>query len=55
MPEGDTIYRTARALNRALTGKPITRFESSYAQLTAAGRREPTVVGESACGSDANR
>ena len=36
MPEGDTIFRTARALSRALTGKPITRFESSYAQLTAA-------------------
>jgi len=36
MPEGDTIYRTARALSRALTGKPVTRFESSYAQLTSA-------------------
>jgi len=41
MPEGDTIYRTARALNRALTGKPITRFESSYAQLTAAADQAP--------------
>jgi len=40
MPEGDTIYRTARALSRALTGKPITRFESTYAQLTAANDQE---------------
>ena len=24
MPEGDTIFRTARTLDRALTGKPIT-------------------------------
>lgn len=41
MPEGDTIYRTARALSRALTGKPVTRFESSYAQLTAANDQKP--------------
>jgi endonuclease-8 len=36
MPEGDTIYRTARALSRALLHKPITRFETANAQLTAA-------------------
>jgi len=41
MPEGDTIYRTARALSRALTGKPITRFETTYAQLAAANDQEP--------------
>jgi endonuclease-8 len=41
MPEGDTIFRTARALSRALTGKPVTRFESSYAQLAAANDQEP--------------
>jgi len=41
MPEGDTIFRTARALSRAFTGKPITRFESSYAQLTAANDEAP--------------
>jgi endonuclease-8 len=34
MPEGDTIFRTARALGRALTGKPITSFRSTYPLLT---------------------
>jgi endonuclease-8 len=34
MPEGDTIFRTARALGRALAGKPITRFRSTYPLLT---------------------
>jgi endonuclease-8 len=33
MPEGDTIFRTARALGRALTGKPITDFRSTYPKL----------------------
>lgn len=34
MPEGDTIFRTARALGRALAGKPVTRFCSTYPLLT---------------------
>jgi len=34
MPEGDTIFRTARALSRALTGKPIIGFRSTYPLLT---------------------
>src|ERR1039458_4000577 len=34
MPEGDTIFRTARALGRALMGKPITGFRSTYPKLT---------------------
>ncbi len=34
MPEGDTIFRTARALGRALVGKPITGFRSTYPLLT---------------------
>jgi endonuclease-8 len=34
MPEGDTIFRTARALGRALAGKPITAFRSTYPKLT---------------------
>jgi endonuclease-8 len=34
MPEGDTIFRTARTLARALTGKPVTVFRSTYALLT---------------------
>jgi len=34
MPEGDTIFRTARALGRALAGRPITGFRSTYPMLT---------------------
>jgi endonuclease-8 len=34
MPEGDTIFRTARALGRALAGKPITSFRSTFPLLT---------------------
>jgi formamidopyrimidine-DNA glycosylase len=29
MPEGDTIFRTARSMGRALIGKPITGFRSN--------------------------
>ena len=34
MPEGDTIFRTARNLGRALAGKPVTVFRSTYPMLT---------------------
>jgi endonuclease-8 len=34
MPEGDTIFRTAHALSRALTARPLTGFRSTYALLT---------------------
>ena len=34
MPEGDTIFRTARSLGRALEGKPILAFRSMYPTLT---------------------
>ena len=34
MPEGDTIFRSARTLNRALAGKAVTGFRSTYALLT---------------------
>lgn len=33
MPEGDTIFRTARAMGRALAGKTVTGFRSNYALL----------------------
>jgi endonuclease-8 len=33
MPEGDTIFRTARALGRGLVGHVITGFRSNYALL----------------------
>ncbi|HXT30091.1 MAG TPA: DNA-formamidopyrimidine glycosylase family protein, partial [Vicinamibacterales bacterium] len=34
MPEGDTIFRAARTLNRALAGREILRFESVFPALT---------------------
>jgi endonuclease-8 len=34
MPEGDTIFRAARTLNRALAGRTVTRFDSVFSQLT---------------------
>jgi endonuclease VIII len=34
MPEGDTIFRTARALGRALVGEPITGFRSMLPLVT---------------------
>src|SRR5258705_12540069 len=33
MPEGDTIFRAARALDRALAGRMVTRFESVFSKL----------------------
>jgi endonuclease VIII len=34
MPEGDTIFRAAHTLHRALAGKPVVRFESMFPALT---------------------
>lgn len=34
MPEGDTLFRAARTLRRALAGHVVTRFESVYPRLT---------------------
>jgi endonuclease-8 len=34
MPEGDTIFRAARTLHRALAGKRVTSFESVFPALT---------------------
>jgi endonuclease-8 len=33
MPEGDTIFRTARTLNRALAGRVVTQFETQFPAL----------------------
>ena len=33
MPEGDTIFRAARTLQRALAGKTVVRFESVFPHL----------------------
>ena len=34
MPEGDTVFRAARTLHRALAGKAVTAFESAFPKLT---------------------
>ena len=34
MPEGDTIFRAARTLNRALAGTAVTAFESELPGLS---------------------
>ncbi len=34
MPEGDTIFRAARTLNRALAGHVITKFETVFPKLS---------------------
>jgi endonuclease VIII len=33
MPEGDTIWRAARTLQRALAGKTVTKFETAFPRL----------------------
>jgi endonuclease-8 len=33
VPEGDTIFRAARALHRALSGRTVTRFDSVFSTL----------------------
>jgi endonuclease-8 len=41
MPEGDTIFRAARALNRALAGRVVTAFETSLAKLASVDDQQP--------------
>ena len=41
MPEGDTIFRSARALNRALAGKTVTRFQTALAPLASVNDNTP--------------
>src|SRR5690348_669781 len=41
MPEGDTIFRAARAMNQALAGKRVTRFESVLPKLTRVDEDRP--------------
>ena len=43
MPEGDTIFRTARTLSRALAGKALTGFYSTYPYLTRYNDDTPLV------------
>lgn len=41
MPEGDTIYRTARVLQKALAGKTVTAFETELAKLASVDDNTP--------------
>ena len=41
MPEGDTIYRAAVTLRKALLGSGITRFESPLVAVAAVDARAP--------------
>jgi endonuclease-8 len=41
VPEGDTLYRAARALAKVLEGKPVTRFETAYAKLASVNDDRP--------------
>jgi len=34
MPEGDSIYRAARSLNKVLAGHVVTKFDTAYAHLS---------------------
>lgn len=43
MPEGDTIFRAATTLARALTGSLLTRFETGYAQLASVDDDAPLI------------
>lgn len=41
MPEGDTIFRAARTLHRALSGKTVTRFDTVLPQLSRIDHDSP--------------
>src|SRR5262245_45606092 len=43
MSEGDTIFRAAHTLNRALAGKVVTRFDSVFPALTRVADEHPIV------------
>lgn len=43
MPEGDTIYRAARAIQRAIGGKVVTGFETGLAKLARVNDDAPLV------------
>jgi endonuclease VIII len=41
VPEGDSIFRAARTLQRALAGRTVTRFESVFPRLTRVDDNAP--------------
>ena len=43
MPEGDTLYRTAETLRKALAGRTVTRFDTSLDTVARVDARTPVV------------
>src|ERR1700712_181863 len=43
MPEGDTVWLTAKRLHAALAGAPVTTFDLRVPQLATADLRDDTV------------
>ena len=43
MPEGDTIFRSARALDRAIGGKVVTQFDTALASLASVDDNAPVI------------
>lgn len=43
MPEGDTLFRTARTLQRGLAGRHLTRFDSAYPKLNRVNDDSPLI------------
>ena len=43
MPEGDTLFRAARALAKVLEGKSVTAFETAYAKLVSVNDDRPVI------------
>jgi endonuclease-8 len=43
MPEGDSIFRSARSLHRVLAGHAVTRFDTAYAHLDRVNVDTPVV------------
>jgi endonuclease-8 len=41
MPEGDTIFRAARSLHKALAGHQVTKFDTAYAHLSRVDDETP--------------
>jgi endonuclease VIII len=41
VPEGDTIFRTARALHQGFAGRKVTSFETAYAPLASVHDQSP--------------
>lgn len=52
MPEGDTLFRAARALHRALAGRPVVRFETVLPRLARVDADAP-IAGRTVEGAEA--